>query len=190
MSVRRTKHSPKVASRLSSNAEERIVRKSFSTRSGFWHLHIHPPTPGARARAARARFPEPPRWAAGRKTPRATPARRRSAEKETRATAWCVIPRVGSLEGFSFPARAYLEHTPRTIGVADACVATRPGSRPHASAHTHAVSSPSSYARVRGCRVLRASLRSPHDARGKRRRVFLPNRKPHAPYGRQSRVFA
>ena len=59
---------------------------------------------GHRARPARARFPETPRWAGGGRTPpRAPPSRRRSAEMETRATAWCVPPGAGRPKCFAEP---------------------------------------------------------------------------------------
>ena len=59
---------------------------------------------GRRARPARARSPETPRWVGGRTSPRAPPSRRRSAEKVTRATAWCVPP--GRLARRIFPCDA------------------------------------------------------------------------------------
>ena len=73
---------------------------------------------GHRARPARARFPETPRWAGGGRTPpRAPPSRRRSAEMETRATAWCVPPRGGSSEVFRRPhPSTRFWHTPRDRG--------------------------------------------------------------------------
>ena len=117
---------------------------------------------GRRARPARARPPETPRWVGGRISPRAPPPRRRSAEKVTRATAWCVPP--GSTRSEVFPMRRDSGTRPR-VGVADACSATRPGSRPQAPAHARAIASPSGCVRVpRGSRAPGA-LPAPPNAR-------------------------
>ena len=99
-------------------------------------------------------------------------------------TSYCLVraPRVDSLGGFSHAtrvvARARESARPR-VGVADACAATRPGSRPQAPAHARAIASPPGCVLVpRGSRATGA-LPAPPNARAGPKKVFgSPTRRP------------
>ena len=110
----------KATTHLRSNSKQRVPRAGCSQYQSFRRVRIvsDDHDRGHRARPARARFPETLRWAGGGRTPpRAPTSRRRSAEMETRATAWCVPPGAGRLKFFADPTHATrFWHTPRDRG--------------------------------------------------------------------------
>ena len=81
-------------------------------------------------------------------------------------TSYCLVRAPGSTRSEDFPMRrpAFSGTRPR-VGVADACAATRPGSRPQAPAHARAIASPPGCVLVpRGSRATGA-LPAPPNAR-------------------------